>query len=89
MSVSSCYGGREASPTEGAGIYNGVTLSSAVDAREAQRSLARLQGGESLLASLRSLVAGGSNIAELNTVAVFGKRAGGGTKSIALIDQEE
>lgn len=88
-SATSRYSDREATLSEGAGIYNVAILASIVELRGSYIGafVGASMGDELLLASLR-LGAGGPGSTELNTVAVVGKHLGVGGKTRALIDQE-
>lgn len=55
--------------------------------REAQLALARLMGDESLIVSLRSLVVGVPNRAELQTIAILGEHSEIEAKTSACIRQ--
>lgn len=68
--------------------YSGVVLASIVEMRKAQVPLARIMGDRPLIASLRSLEAGGPNTSDLKAIGAFGKKSGTGAKTSALIDRE-
>lgn len=63
-------------------------LTSVVETREAQISLAQAMRDEPLIASLRSIAAQDCDTAELMTIGPLGKDAGIGVRTISLMESE-